>query len=193
MALKIFMGEQLVKQLGAIENISSLEMVKEKLVLQSEAYENWIDASGFIAPSDLINAALKDVAEGKLSSIDQLTAKFNEIFEQSDDNTWAYTVALIESSLDVKWQDITSEHFAKIIGDWKTNMVKLNNIILGDAEKEFPTKDQLAYGIDLNDDEKIKDFEAVRGTYDENSFVVQIRKETDSLENKVSELLNALK
>ena len=47
--------------------------------------------------------------------------------------------------------------------------------ILADAEKEFGEGARIGFGLDGGHGEEMADFEAVRGTYDGNSFVDQMR------------------
>jgi hypothetical protein len=45
-----------------------------------------------------------------------------------------------------------------------------------DAKKEFAATAQIGYGLDGRQDAKQADFEQVRGTFEENDFVLEIEK-----------------
>jgi hypothetical protein len=45
-----------------------------------------------------------------------------------------------------------------------------------DARKEFAATAQIGYGLDGRQDTKQDDFEQVRGTFEENDFVLEIEK-----------------
>ncbi|MDD4109663.1 MAG: DUF4954 family protein, partial [Prolixibacteraceae bacterium] len=77
---------------------------------------------------------------------------------------------------------ISREELLIIISDWKTNSVKFNNIILKDAEKEFDRLSRISFGHDGNEDDQRADFEAIRGTYELNSFVKEIKKDSERIE-----------
>ena len=60
--------------------------------------------------------------------------------------------------------------------------------VLVDAVKEFDEQSAVGFGSDGPPDAKQLDFEAVRGNYDSNKFVVQLRTEIESLEKRVERL-----
>ena len=88
----------------------------------------------------------------------------------------------------IKLGEISSEQLDKIISDWKTNSITLKNMVLADAEKEFDQNSKIGFGIDGDEQTKIDDFEAIRGTYDNNSFVKSIRQEIAEIEAKALDL-----
>ena len=65
-------------------------------------------------------------------------------------------------------------------------------MILNDATKEFDSKSQIGFGIDGDSEMRVKDFEEVRGTFDDNSFVKEIQSESDAINTTATELLNKL-
>ncbi|NOR66947.1 MAG: DUF4954 family protein, partial [Woeseiaceae bacterium] len=52
----------------------------------------------------------------------------------------------------------------------------LDNMLRADAKKEFAPTAQIGYGLDGNQQTRRADFEQVRGTFDKNSFVLEIDK-----------------
>ena len=47
-----------------------------------------------------------------------------------------------------------------------------------DAQKEFTSTAQIGFGLDGDEETARSDFEAVRGQFDKNSFVSEIKKHT---------------
>ncbi len=62
-------------------------------------------------------------------------------------------------------------------------------MILKDAEKEFDPCSKLGFGIDGDDDTRDSDFQAVRGVYDKNKFVISLQKESMEIEEKADRLI----
>jgi len=52
---------------------------------------------------------------------------------------------------------------------------------LKDAEKEFDQISKIGFGIDGDEEICNKDFENVRGKYDENKFVLELKKESEEI------------
>ncbi len=55
-------------------------------------------------------------------------------------------------------------------------VVELDNMLYADAKKEFTATAQTGYGLDGSLETKHADFAQVRGTFEENSFVLEIEK-----------------
>ena len=69
-----------------------------------------------------------------------------------------------------------------------------NDLILRDAKKEFNAVSRIGFGMDGGDADKQIDFDAVRGTFDDNAFVkeinTQINKTTEIAEKLIAQLEN---
>jgi hypothetical protein len=65
-------------------------------------------------------------------------------------------------------------------------------MILQDAAKEFDLTSHYGYGIDGDDAINHADFEAVRGTYDNNKFVITLKKEIEGIEERATRLISVL-
>ncbi len=79
------------------------------------------------------------------------------------------------------------------IMEWKESAIKLNNMILQDALKEFDITSHYGYGIDGDEHINNRDFEAVRGTFEGNKFVATLRTEIAVIEKKGTDLVSMLK
>jgi len=65
-------------------------------------------------------------------------------------------------------------------------------MILKDAEKEFDISSRLGFGLDGDENTRDLDFQAVRGTYEENKFVLGLQKEIREIEQKADSLVAQL-
>ncbi len=87
---------------------------------------------------------------------------------------------------------MTPEELAAAVGDWRDAAVKLNNMVLGDAEKEFDEATRTGFGVDGDESVRDADFESVRGTYDANKFVRQLREESEQIKARAERLIDGL-
>lgn len=142
------------------------------------------NVAGMLVPGDILHSMLEELKNGKTTSIDKLGRELKTIHEQYDEASWSWCIQLIQSQLQKRIEDITAQDFIKIILDWKENSLKLNNMILNDATKEFDVVSRIGFGI--NGDELIRDadFAAVRGTYEKNKFVLEIKEEIAAIESR---------
>ena len=91
----------------------------------------------------------------------------------------------MKERFDLTSLNVSSERIADLISKWKENSIRLNNMILSDARKEFDANSMISFGLDGDETVKKSDFENVRGSYDENSFVKGLLKDNEEIEQKV--------
>ena len=65
-------------------------------------------------------------------------------------------------------------------------------MILNDAGKEFDVMSRLGFGADGTTEDRDADFEAVRGTFDTNKFVKQMKQAVEDLNTRIEKLKQAL-
>lgn len=190
--IKIFMGEQLLKQID-IDKYDDFADIKSELSNNKSPVDSkWIDISGMLAPYNEIESLVEDIKSSNLENIDNILDKIRNIHEKYDQSTWQWTIGLIEHFYNIDFAKMSRDDFMKIIKDWKQNKIKLNKMILRDAEKEFDKTSQIGYGIDGDEEIKRKDFENVRGTMESNSFVKSLNQEIEEVENLANRYLEIL-
>ena len=86
-----------------------------------------------------------------------------------------------------KPENLSVDSIVKIISDWRSSAVKLNSMILKDAEKEFDPGSKLGFGIDGDAEIRDRDFHAVRGEYENNKFVKGLQRSQRILKRKLTD------
>jgi hypothetical protein len=71
-----------------------------------------------------------------------------------------------------------------ILDKWKESVVKQTESILLDAKKEYDDKRRIGYGIDGDEKIRDEDFDAVRGLFEDNSFILEIKNEYGKMLSK---------
>jgi hypothetical protein len=192
MAIKIYIGDELVKKISG-ETIRSengiLDALKYDRTLCSE---KWIDAAGMLLSRKDYELLVNDVVSGKIKSFEELNDEIHLISKNYKESSWAWCADLIEKRFNLKIDVITKDQLSKIILDWKENRIKLNNMILKDAEKEFDQTSRIGSGIDGDEKIRDEDFDNVRGRYEENKFVLELKKETDKINELAERLIKEL-
>lgn len=187
MGIKIFMGKCLASQIEksggkVLESFKTAEEVNGIM-------EVWNDIAGLLAPVSAVNSFVDSVELGEVNRIDQLEEKLKSVWQSYPENEWRWCMRLIKSRCSQAHGETTPEYLSGIITDWKNESLKLNNMILKDALREFDADSKTGYGVDGNKDE---DFEAVRGSYETNSFVRQIKEENAAFEERANKALSIL-
>ncbi|HUX95971.1 MAG TPA: DUF4954 family protein [Bacteroidales bacterium] len=194
MALKSFIGNEIVKKLGDIDSISSTDEISKRLKsVGKEGIDKWIDVCGMFAPASKIQTLTDDVKSGKLGSINDLSERLRGIYENYERFSWEWSSEMIGNQAGTSPENMSISKLIEIITDWKTNTVKLNNMVLKDAEKEFDKGTRLGFGIDGDENTRDLDFLAVRGEFQNNKFVLGLQKEILDIELKTDKLISVLK
>ncbi|RJP72968.1 MAG: DUF4954 family protein [Ignavibacteriales bacterium] len=191
MGVKIFLGKCLINKLKDVSANAKLDELKTKLAeVKPEDKSEWIDVCGLLAPSSTVQNLIDEIADGKINDIEKLQSTLSLIHKNYDEAEWGWCTDLIESRLSKKIYELTKEDFIHIIKEWKENSVKLNHMIAKDAQREFDLFSKIGFGIDGTAEERDKDFEAVRGSFEGNKFVKQLENENKATEEKAGLLIN---
>ena len=192
-ALKVYIGQEVVKRIISLENNSSLIGLKNLLAVEgNEGTGEWADVCGMFAPGSKIDEFLDSVKTSRIKSIDDLHQNLGFIFENYEKYAWHWCTELIYNQAGEKPENMSIDSIIQIISDWRSSAVKLNSMILRDAEKEFDPGSKLGFGIDGNVEIRDRDFQAVRGEYGNNKFVKGLQKESKDIEEEADRLIGIL-
>jgi hypothetical protein len=190
MAIKIYIGQQVIER---ISDEKDYQKIKSLLKYDTALYSNkWIDAAGMFISNKDYDFLINSVCENNIVELSNLSKELERINHQYKDSSWAWCANLIENRLNSKIDEISKEQLVQIITDWRDNSIKLNNMILKDAEKEFDLVSKIGFGLDGDVEMRDKDFESVRGKFDGNKFVIGLRKETEEISKKYKYMVNIL-
>lgn len=185
MGLKVYIGQEIILRLQSVEGELTMQHIREKLTADQEpGMGKWVEICGMFAPKSEIDDLLLSVKSGETGSLDDLQDKLQELSSRYNEFSWNWCAALILRLTGIDMGEVLPEQLVQMLADWKTNAVKLNNMILKDAEKEYDVSSRLGFGVDGDDETRDMDFRAVRGTYGENKFVLGLQKEIQNIEAK---------
>ncbi len=194
-AINIYLGNEIVKRLkGQLDSKTSFKALKPKLFAHAgDISQTWTDLSGMIAPMDKLNRLVADVTDLKITDIQGMRQALQEIHDAYAEDNWYWCLDLLQGQLKKPLTNITNQDIMEVIEIWKDNVIKLNNMILKDARKEFDPNSRFGYGLDGDEDVKARDFAAVRGAYDQNSFVTGLQAENEQVAETAEQLIQLLK
>jgi hypothetical protein len=189
-ALKLYIGQEVVKRIQGLDNNSSLRDLRDKLTARGmDGTGKWVEICGLFSPASKIDELVNSVKTCKIRSIDELYENLTSIYTNYNNYAWTWCANLISQQTGNKPENILIDSLIQIIIEWKSNAIKLNNMILKDAEKEFDSGSKLGFGIDGDVDTRDSDFQAVRGVYGKNKFVTSLQKESKEIEEKADRLI----
>jgi hypothetical protein len=188
----IFFGDQVVEKLKGANPGKSKDLT-DLLKGGKEAIKgNWYDLAGMVVHETSLSQLIDSIKDKAVKSIQELEQSLSEIFAQYEDLKWSWSLQLLEDYHGVKASEIDKAFVIKLLEEWKTSSVKLNNMILKDAQKEFDASSKIGFGVDGDNDVRDKDFESVRGAYDSNKFVKQVIGESADIEKEAQSLIEMI-
>jgi hypothetical protein len=190
MALKLYVGQEVVKRIQGLDNNSSLIDLRNMLTAQGkDGAGKWVEICGMFSPASKIDELVESVKSRKIRSVDELVENLTSIYSNYNIYAWIWCCSLISQQTGDKPENISINNLIQIIIDWKTYAIKINNMILKDAEKEFAPGSKIGFGIDGDIDTRDSDFQAVRGEYENNKFVTNLQRESKEIEEKANRLI----
>ncbi len=195
-AIRIFVGDCLLRKL---DNLGSKSTLKDIQLALSHHIDKellrWVDINGLFATEPAMNDFVNQIVDRKIKDLQDLHTQLSKIHEDYEQEEWKWCAKLIEMRSNQLLGTITAETLKTLVGEWKTASLKFNNMILQDAQKEFNTDTKLSYGLDGDEVVRDADFAAVRGTFEQNSFVKGVKEDSAKIEakaKKVAEFLTNL-
>jgi NDP-sugar pyrophosphorylase family protein len=192
LAVNVYLTRIIIEKLFN-SNFHSLKEIRALLHPGEETKQcKWVDLAGMITDRESVNRIIDAIISEEVKSLDDTLTMFSDIFSEYKENAYAWSMSVLKSYGNIDVAEITRQELLQIISDYKMNAVKFNNMILKDAEKEFDQQSRIGFGIDGDEGEKVSDFEAIRGTYESNSFVNGIKDEIAGIESKCEILIRQL-
>jgi benzoyl-CoA reductase/2-hydroxyglutaryl-CoA dehydratase subunit BcrC/BadD/HgdB len=151
----------------------------------------WVDLSGLIAPKNATEELLNSIEQNTLT-LDEIQKSLNNIHKEYYNYEWTWAKEKLEERWGKSINEVTYEDIISMVETWKESVVKLDKLIYDDAKKEFNLNSKTGFGVDGDEARKDQDFESVRGSFENNPFVLEvlnhIKKKTD-LGNELIERL----
>ncbi len=190
LALKVFLGTQISQKLQPLTGIDKFQEVLAQLQPADRAGAGkWLDLAGLLTPTTALEPWLAKLRQGEIKDIHALAAALKTLYERYAEFAWSWCVALLEPRLALPFTQITPTYLIELLKAGKENQVKLNNMILKDAEKEFDPLSRIGFGIDGDEATRVQDFTAVRGTWEQNKFVQEIKARSAQTEAQTAALI----
>ncbi|MCY3737724.1 MAG: DUF4954 family protein [Gemmatimonadaceae bacterium] len=141
---------------------------------------DWTDVGGLLMPRERLRRIEAAVAGGELDSPAALDAAFAEAAAAYEADEWEWVRAVWRDRTGTSAEDLTPACLDQIEADHRKAAASFVRRILADAEKEFDPIARFGYGLEGGETERDRDFAAVRGGFDDNSFVRQMRDQLDA-------------
>jgi hypothetical protein len=148
----------------------------------------WVDLAGMFAPENVVAKILDDIESGSLANLDQVGEAFVSAHENYAAYEWAWAANILQQRLGKTIDAIEPQDVIEMTNKWKTAVVELDNMLYNDTQKEFAPTAQIGFGIDDEATDRADDFAQVRGTFEQNSVVKEIKQHIEEKTRLADEL-----
>lgn len=152
----------------------------------------WIDLAGMFAPEEAVKQLLCDIENGAVHTLDELDARFAAIHNDYPRFEWAWAADVLQKELGKTIDQITAADIVALTNRWKKAVLDLDEQLYDDTKKEFAATAQTGFGLDGDSETRSSDFAAVRGTFEADKFVAEIRKHMNAKTALAAELLSRI-
>lgn len=176
------------KLLDFIKNSKNIDDIIKNLNSE-KIYKEWVDAGGLICAKERLDNIIKDIENEKINNIESILEAFKNLYDNyySDEKSWV--VDTIKKRYSIKNAD--KEIIIKILKEYISLLKTSYDILYRDAEKEYDISKMVSCGID---DKNVmeEDFKAIRGTVEDNAFVVKYKNDMDEKIKDINKIIDLL-
>jgi hypothetical protein len=176
MGIDKFLGNCLIKRLEAKHFENPDELMAVLKPQNGIGPGIWVDLAGLLAPEQAVEAMLSDIENGSISSLEQVADSFRAMHDYYPEYEWAWAADVLQTNRGKRIEEMTADDIVELTAKWKKAVIELDRMLYADVKKEFTATAQTGYGLDGPLEAKRADFAQVRGTFEDNSFVMEIEK-----------------
>lgn len=172
-AITKFLGNSLISRIKN-KTYDNLEALRKQLIPDTTIGKGeWIDLAGMIAPKNEIEKLLNSIEQNGCS-LEDIQQKLEHMHLEYYNYEWTWAKEKLEEFWGKKIDAVRYEDILYTIEQWKDSVVKLDQMIYNDAKKEFDLNSKTGFGVDGDENQKHQDFESVRGSFENNPFVLEV-------------------
>jgi NDP-sugar pyrophosphorylase family protein len=193
-AINKFLGDCLIGRLKNSTLKSSGDLAKSLHPKDTAGKGKWVDMAGLLVPEQCVNQMLDDIEAGKLTTLESINDRLKSFYDNYSEYRWSWTAEKLGNIIKSQQNNMSeAEKVIKIIGDWLKACENLTSLILTDADKEFADQPRIGFGIDGDEKVRDADFDAVRGTFEGNSFVCELKQQIETTKQTAQKIINKIK
>jgi hypothetical protein len=153
---------------------------------------DWVDLGGQLMPQARLETLCEAIVRGQIDTVDRLQTALGSVRSAYDDDAWLWVHHQAKDSLGLQLAEITADEARDCISRYCEQQQKFLRLVLVDAEREYDEGSRVGFGLDGGHASSGDDFAAVRGKFEENSFVKQVAAEIEALPTRCEAICRRL-
>ncbi len=191
-AIQMYLREKIVARAEAA--LSCDRPLGEALATPQGAVADapWVDLGGQLMPWQRLKDLVAAIIDGRIDGIESLDRALGQIDAAYGDDEWAWVKRTCGEVLGLDLDGASKQHLMDVADALVQVRTKFLKLVLADAQKEFGEGSRLGFGHDGEAVDVATDFESVRGTFEDNSFVKQMQQHIEELGERIARFKGAL-
>ncbi len=192
LAIDKFMGNSIIHRLQGEPFSNIADMHRRLQPTDTQGTGKWIDLAGLILPQQTLDEEITRWCHTPEISLTEIESFFHSMHHRYYDMEWTWVSTMIPRWYGLDLANITPEAIIAIVERWNRAVVTLDRMLYDDARKEFSTTSRIGFGIDDTTTQRDLDFEQVRGTFEQDTFVKMVLQHIDDKTALGEELIERL-
>ncbi len=177
-ALHKYFGDVILSRIGS-SSISDLKKELKTLPQGENIPGKWVDVCGLLCPASRLQALIDKVKAGSVNTLSALHAGFKNIHDLYEADEWNWCLANFQEVFGYPMDPENTETWKSFIQSWKSASIKIIDMVITDASRDFDVNSHVAYGIDGSAGD---DFQNVRGSLGDNAFIREMESQKARIE-----------
>lgn len=173
---------------GGIEKIQKVFIADRDAVYSSQ----WADIGGQLMPVQRLLDVTAQIEKGEIADVEALSDAMEKTHRISEKDEWLFVRNTYKQVFECDLGSLTVEGLFRLAESYRKVRTKFLKQVLVDAEKEFGDLSRTGFGHDGAAKDLEEDFHRVRGRYNDNKFVREMRANLEAVEHRVSEFKEKL-
>ena len=172
-AITMYISEKIIEKINEYGDPSQFA---EALKVPNIGDIDWKDLAGMITPKEGVEQIISHIKDGVVNSVDELESEFKELNSGYSHYEWIWCARLISQWYGIDINNITKSEFKKMLELGYNAIIMNGEFVLEDAMKEYDDKLKVSFGLHENLEETGNEFKNIRGDFDSQPVVAQLRK-----------------
>ncbi|AHW58687.1 protein of unknown function [Draconibacterium orientale] len=192
MAIWKFLGNSLITRLNGNEYEIAADIQKALQPDMKFGKGYWVDLAGMICPFEALDQLLQAIENGSVQSLEEVNSALATIHKNYYNFEWTWAVDVLESFYGKSISEFEASDVISIVKKWKESVLGIDRFLYEDARKEFSMSKMTGFGVDGQNGARELDFTEVRGEFENNDTVKEIKEHMKKKERLGSRVIEQM-
>nr|WP_320022947.1 DUF4954 family protein [uncultured Draconibacterium sp.] len=192
MAIWKFLGNSLITRLNGNEYKTASDIQKALQPDMKFGKGYWVDLAGMICPFEALDQLLQSIENGAVQSLEEVNSALATMHKNYYNFEWTWAVDVLESFYGKSISEFEASDVITIVKKWKESVLGIDRFLYEDARKEFSMSKMTGFGVDGQEGARELDFAEVRGEFEDNATVKEIKEHMEKKERLGSRVIEQM-